>query len=85
MTGVQTCALPISLGLIEYVADRLGHDARYAIDSSKLRQELGWEPSVKFEEGIELTVRWYMENEEWLNAIISGDYQRRNNEYSKIG
>lgn len=70
-----------SLGLIEYVTDRLGHDARYAIDSSKLRQELGWEPSVQFEEGIELTVRWYMENEEWFDAIISGDYQRLNNEY----
>ena len=70
-----------SLELIEYVTDRLGHDARYAIDSSKLRNELGWEPSVQFEEGIELTVRWYMENEAWLDDIISGDYQRRNNEY----
>ena len=70
-----------SLGLIEYVTDRLGHDARYAIDSSKLRHELGWEPSVQFEEGIELTVRWYMENQTWLDAIISGDYQRLNNEY----
>lgn len=70
-----------SLGLIEYVTDRLGHDARYAIDSSKLRRELGWEPSVQFEEGIELTVRWYMENQTWLDAIISGDYQRLNNEY----
>ena len=70
-----------SLELIEYVTDRLGHDARYAIDSSKLRNELGWEPSVQFEEGIELTVRWYMENEAWLDDIISGDYQHRNNEY----
>ena len=72
-----------SLELIEYVTDRLGHDARYAIDSSKLRNELGWEPSVQFEEGIELTVRWYMENGEWLDDIISGNYQRRNNEYVK--
>ena len=72
-----------SLELIEYVTDRLGHDARYAIDSSKLRNELGWEPSVQFEEGIELTVRWYMENGAWLDDIISGNYQRRNNEYVK--
>ena len=70
-----------SLGLIEYVTDRLGHDARYAIDSSKLRSELGWEPSVQFEEGIDRTVRWYMENGAWLDDIISGNYQRRNNEY----
>ena len=69
-----------SLGLIEYVADRLGHDARYAIDSSKLRNELGWEPSVQFEEGIDRTVRWYLENEAWLDDIISGAYQRYNNE-----
>lgn len=70
-----------SLGLIEHIADRLGHDARYAIDSSKLRNELGWEPSVQFEEGIERTVRWYLENEKWLDDIISGNYKRRNNDY----
>lgn len=70
-----------SLGLIEHIADRLGHDARYAIDSSKLRNELGWEPSVQFEEGIERTVRWYLENEKWLNDIISGAYKHYNNEY----
>ena len=70
-----------SLGLIEYVTDRLGHDLRYAIDSSKLRDELGWEPSVQFEEGIDRTVRWYLENEAWLDDIISGAYQRYNNEY----
>ena len=72
-----------SLGLIEYVTDRLGHDARYAIDSSKLRNELGWQPSVQFEEGIDRTVRWYLENEAWLNDIISGNYQRYNEELSK--
>ena len=72
-----------SLGLIEYVTDRLGHDARYAIDSSKLRSELGWEPSVQFEEGIDRTVRWYMENEAWLDDIISGNYQRYNDELIK--
>jgi dTDP-glucose 4,6-dehydratase len=72
-----------SLDLIEYVKDRLGHDARYAIDSSKLRNELGWQPSVQFEEGIDRTVRWYLENEAWLNDIISGNYQRNNEELSK--
>ena len=70
-----------SLGLIEYVTDRLGHDARYAIDSSKLRDELGWEPLVQFEEGIDRTVRWYLENEAWLEDILSGAYQRCHDEY----
>ncbi len=64
-----------SLGLITYVADRLGHDARYAIDSTKLKRELGWEPSLQFEEGIEKTVKWYLENEEWLDNITSGAYE----------
>ena len=65
-----------SLELITYVTDRLGHDARYAIDSSKLQRELGWEPSLQFEEGIEKTVRWYLDNQAWLDNITSGDYQR---------
>ena len=65
-----------SLGLITYVTDRLGHDARYAIDSSKLKNELGWEPSLQFEEGIEKTVKWYLENEAWLDNITSGAYER---------
>ena len=65
-----------SLDLITYVTDRLGHDARYAIDSTKLQKELGWEPSLQFEEGIEKTVRWYLENQEWMDNITSGDYQR---------
>ena len=63
-----------SLGLITYVTDRPGHDARYAIDSSKLHDELGWEPSLQFEEGIEKTVRWYLENQEWMDQVTSGDY-----------
>lgn len=62
--------------LITYVTDRAGHDLRYAIDASKLRRELGWEPSLRFEEGIEKTVRWYLENREWLDNITSGDYTR---------
>ena len=65
-----------SLGLITYVTDRPGHDARYAIDSSKLKEELGWEPSLQFEEGIEKTVQWYLENGAWLDNITSGAYER---------
>ena len=61
--------------LITYVTDRAGHDLRYAIDSSKLKDELGWEPSLQFEEGIEKTVAWYLENQKWLDNVTSGDYQ----------
>ena len=61
--------------LITYITDRAGHDLRYAIDSSKLKEELGWEPSLQFEAGIEKTVAWYLENQEWLASITSGDYQ----------
>jgi len=64
-----------SAKLITFVKDRAGHDMRYAIDSSKLMNELGWEPSLQFEEGIEKTVDWYLANEQWLNNIISGDYE----------
>jgi dTDP-glucose 4,6-dehydratase len=64
-----------SARLITYVKDRAGHDLRYAIDFSKLNRELGWEPSLKFEEGLRKTVQWYLENEQWLNAVTSGDYQ----------
>ncbi len=60
--------------LITYVTDRAGHDLRYAIDSSKLKEELGWEPSLQFEEGIEKTVRWYLDNQAWLDNITSGAY-----------
>ncbi len=63
-----------SLDLITYVPDRAGHDLRYAIDSRKLQSELGWEPSLQFEEGIEKTVRWYLDNQAWLDNITSGDY-----------
>lgn len=63
------------LNLITFVKDRLGHDSRYAIDSTKLQKELGWEPSLQFEEGIEKTVKWYLDNEQWLNDVTSGDYQ----------
>ena len=65
-----------SLGLITYVTDRAGHDLRYAIDSTKLQRELGWEPSLQFEEGIEKTVRWYLDNQEWMDNITSGDYEK---------
>lgn len=60
--------------LISYVTDRQGHDLRYAIDSTKLKNELGWEPSLQFEEGIEKTVRWYLDNQEWMDLITSGEY-----------
>ncbi len=62
--------------LITYVTDRLGHDMRYAIDSRKLQRELGWEPSLQFEEGIEKTVRWYLDHQDWMDRITSGDYLR---------
>jgi dTDP-glucose 4,6-dehydratase len=63
-----------SAKLITYVKDRAGHDLRYAIDSSKIQRELGWKPSLQFEEGLEKTVDWYLANEEWLNNIVSGEY-----------
>ena len=67
--------------LITFVRDRAGHDLRYAIDSTKLREELGWAPEVSFEEGIERTVRWYLHNDEWLSAVTSGEYR---NYYSRM-
>lgn len=65
-----------SLDLITYVTDRPGHDMRYAIDSRKIQSELGWEPSLQFEEGIEKTVRWYLDNQAWMDNITSGEYER---------
>jgi dTDP-glucose 4,6-dehydratase len=62
--------------LINFVKDRAGHDLRYAIDSTKLSNELGWQPSLQFEEGLEKTADWYLANEKWLNNITSGDYQK---------
>ena len=69
--------------LITYVTDRAGHDLRYAIDSSKLKEELGWEPSLQFEEGIEKTVRWYLDNQAWLDNITSGEYEKYYDEMYK--
>lgn len=65
-----------SLSLITYVKDRAGHDLRYAIDATKLRTILGWEPTIKFAEGFYLTVKWYLNNQEWLQHVTSGDYQK---------
>jgi dTDP-glucose 4,6-dehydratase len=62
--------------LITYVTDRAGHDMRYAIDATKLKEELGWTPSLQFEEGLSKTIDWYLSNEEWLNNITSGNYQK---------
>ena len=64
------------MDLITFVTDRAGHDMRYAIDSTKLKQELGWQPSLQFEEGIEKTVKWYLDHQEWMDRITSGDYMK---------
>lgn len=66
----------INSGSIEHVADRLGHDRRYGIDPTKIKNELGWYPETCFEEGIQRTIDWYLENEKWMENIISGEYQR---------
>ena len=72
-----------SAKLITFVTDRAGHDLRYAIDSTKLQRELGWKPSLQFEEGLEKTVDWYMVNQEWMDNIINGDYKNYyENQYS---
>ena len=68
-------AVGASEKLVTYVTDRAGHDLRYAIDSSKLQRELGWVPSITFEEGLEQTVEWYLSNGEWLDQVTSGSYQ----------
>jgi dTDP-glucose 4,6-dehydratase len=65
-----------SAKLIHYVKDRQGHDLRYAIDASKIEKELGWKPSLQFEEGLEKTVDWYLQNQEWVEHITSGAYQQ---------
>ena len=62
--------------LISFVGDRAGHDKRYAIDASKLERELGWKPSITFEEGLEKTVDWYLENQDWVEKVTSGEYQK---------
>ena len=72
------------MDLITYVTDRLGHDARYAIDSRKLQAELGWEPSLQFEEGIEKTVKLYLENENWMDNITSGEYEKYYSDMYKV-
>lgn len=65
-----------SAKLITYVKDRARHDLRYAIDSTKLQKELSWVPILQFEEGLEKTISWYLANEEWMNNVTSGDYQK---------
>ena len=61
--------------LITYVKDRPGHDLRYAMDASKINKELGWKPTVTFEEGLSITIDWYLENKEWMEKVTSGEYQ----------
>jgi dTDP-glucose 4,6-dehydratase len=76
----------VSEKLITFVKDRAGHDLRYAIDPTKLTEELGWKPSLRFEEGLSKTIDWYLENEEWLKNVISGGYMKYYNEmYGKRG
>jgi dTDP-glucose 4,6-dehydratase len=60
--------------LISFVKDRAGHDLRYAIDATKLKEELGWVPSLQFEEGLSKTIDWYLNNPDWLNDVVSGNY-----------
>ena len=67
--------------LITYVTDRAGHDLRYAIDANKIMHELGWKPSLQFEEGIARTIDWYMNNQQWMDEVTSGSYQ---NYYNKM-
>ncbi len=74
--GLLGRAAGTSEKLITYVTDRAGHDLRYAIDASKLNKELGWKPSLQFEEGIEKTVKWYLDNQAWLDNVTSGDYRK---------
>jgi dTDP-glucose 4,6-dehydratase len=61
--------------LIKFVKDRAGHDRRYAIDASKLKDELGWEPNVNFDDGIRMTIDWYLSNTEWITSVLDGSYQ----------
>ncbi|MFM9055287.1 MAG: GDP-mannose 4,6-dehydratase, partial [Bacteroidota bacterium] len=63
-----------SANLIRFVKDRAGHDLRYAIDAGKIERELGWRPSLQFQEGLELTVDWYLNNSEWIRSVTSGEY-----------
>jgi dTDP-glucose 4,6-dehydratase len=74
--GEKTGDKDINSDLIKHVKDRLGHDRRYGIDPSLIKKEIGWEPSVLFDEGIEMTIDWYLENREWMKNVISGEYLR---------
>nr|WP_109606034.1 GDP-mannose 4,6-dehydratase [Oceanotoga teriensis] len=64
----------INEDLIKYVKDRLGHDRRYGIDPTKIKEELNWEPTIMFEQGIKMTIDWYLNNKEWMESVISGEY-----------
>jgi dTDP-glucose 4,6-dehydratase len=72
----KTLDREINKDLVKFIKDRLGHDRRYAIDSTKIQNELGWRPTVEFDQGIEKTINWYLSNRKWLNNVISGDYLR---------
>ena len=72
---------PLTKASITFVADRKGHDMRYAIDPTKIHNELGWLPETRFEDGIKKTIKWYLEHKDWWETIISGEYQ---NYYEKM-
>lgn len=73
----------VSKNLIKYVEDRKGHDTRYAIDPEKIGRELGWKPTIMFDEGIKMTIKWYLENEKWIENVVSGDYVKYYNDMYK--
>lgn len=79
--ALKTDISNINYNLIKYVKDRKGHDKRYAIDPTKITNELGWYPQTKFEDGIVKTIKWYLENQDWVDNVVSGDYQEY---YEKI-
>ena len=75
LAKVQSLDPSLYLNLITFVKDRPGHDLRYAIDCSKIKNELGWKPEHTFQQGIEKTIRWYLENQEWIRNVLSGNYR----------
>ena len=87
MTDVILETLGKPQSLKTYVPDRLGHDRRYLLDTTKIKRELGWEPKIKFEDGLKQTIEWYQNNEEWWKHVKSGDYQKYYEDYykNKIG
>lgn len=79
----------IDINLIKHVTDRPGHDRRYAIDSGKIQSELGWTPKTRFSDGLKMAIRWYLNNRQWVDRVMSGEYQKfpklkKNNKFVKL-